>query len=179
MTLRGLAAAAGLALVVAIGSARSVAACSMLFPPSDEVLAEADLILEGEVTAVDGTRLTVDVTEVHRGDVPTGPTELGSTGEATACRIGVEPGQTIIVATDSLAELSMAGVWWVLDDGTLATLAPEPPAATADEFRATLRGLPDTAMLSPSGDLTLIGLVLLASATGLVAARARDETRKR
>ena len=179
MTPRGMAAAAGLGLVIALGGARSVSACSMIFPPTHEVLAEADLIFEGEVTAVDGARLTIEVTEVYRGDISIGSDELGSNEPASACAINVQPGQTIIVATDSLTALSMPGVWWALDDGTLGTLAPEPPAATADAFRATLRGLPDTRMAPPSGEVTIIGLILLMSAAGLAVGRSSVSTRKR
>lgn len=179
MTPRSLAAAAGLALVIALGGAGSVAACSMIFPPTDEVLAEADLIFEGEVTAVDGARLTIGVTEVYRGNMSVGSNELGSDEPASACAVNVQSGQTIIVATDSLAEPSLAGVWWVLDDGTLGTLAPEPPAATADAFRATLRGLPDTRAMRPSSDAIRIGLVLLAAALALTASRARNHGQER
>lgn len=179
MTPRGMAVAAGLALVIALGGAQSVAACSMIFPPTHEVLVEADLIFEGEVSAVDGARLTIEVTEVYRGDISIGSNALGSNGAGSACVLNVQPGQTIIVATDSLAEPSLAGVWWVLDDGTLGTLAPEPPAATADAFRAALRGLPDTRAMRPSSDAIPIGLVLLAAALGLTASRARNHGQER
>jgi len=179
MTPKTLAAAAALAPVIALGGAGSVAACSMVFPPTGEVLAEADLIFEGEVTAVDAAQLTIDVTEVYRGNMSIGSNELGSDEPASACALIVQPGQAIIVATDSLAQPSLAGVWWVLDDGTLGTLAPEPPAATADEFRATLRGLPDTRAVRPTSGATAIGLVLLAVALGLTAARARNLSQER
>lgn len=171
MTLGRLAAAVGLALMAALGSAGPASACSMVFPPIDEVLAEADLIFEGEVTAVDGGRLTLDVTEVYRGDVSRGTVDLGSS-EATACAVRAEPGQTIIVATDALDKLSLAGVWWVLDDGTLGTLAPEPPTTTADDFRRLLGGLPDTAMLVNTTPTSTVGFVILLTAAGLAAVSA-------
>ena len=173
MTLGRLAAAMGLVLIAALGSAGPVAACSMVFPPIDEVLAEADLIFEGEVTAVEGSRLKLGVTEVYRGEVSTGSVDLGSSEALTACAVSAEPGQTIIVATDALDELSLSGVWWVLDDGTLGTLAPEPPTTTADDFRRLISGLPDTAMPAKTTSATTVGLVLLVTAAGLAAVFAR------
>lgn len=168
MTFGRLAAAAGLALMAALGSAGPAAACSMVFAPIDEVLAEAYLIFEGEVTSADGGRLTLDVTEVYRGDVSTGTVDLGS-DEATACAVSAEPGQTIIVAMNALNELSLAGVWWVLDDGSLGTLAPEPPTTTADEFRRLLSGLPDTALPADTTPAGTVGFVLLVTAAGMAA----------
>ncbi len=174
MTLGRLAAAMGLVLVAALGSAAPAAACSRIFPPIDEVLAEADLIFEGEVTAVEGGRLTLDVTEVYRGDVSTGSVDLGSSEPTTStCAVSAESGQTIIVATDALDELSSAGVWWVLDDGTLGTLAPEPPTTTADDFRRLISGLPDTAMAGETAWATTVGFFVLVTATGLAAVFAR------
>ncbi|MEO6349291.1 MAG: hypothetical protein ABIP53_01445 [Candidatus Limnocylindrales bacterium] len=66
--------------------------------------------------------------------------------------------------------LFSSAVWHLLPDGTVGTIAPEPPAATHDELFTYLRLLPDTSIAAarpPALPLRALGVILLAAGLGL------------
>ncbi len=88
------------------------------------------------------------------------------------CSHQLEVGERVVVALRDASDLGLfsSAVWHLLPDGTVGTIAAEPPAATHDELIAYLRLLPDTSIAAarPSAlPLRALGVILVAAGLGL------------
>lgn len=154
--------------LVVPGTAR---ACSGPVPTFDEAVIAARLILAGEVVASphDGA-YELEVTEVFRGQVEEriliGPAQPDPA--SVLCSQRMEVGDRVVVALRDQGNLGLftSGIWYLLPDGTVGTIAAEPPAATHEDLFARLRLLPDTAMVD---ERTLDFPLVLAGASVLTA----------
>ena len=153
-------------------------ACSGPVPTFDEATAAASLIVAGEIVASPHDwAYELKVEEVFRGDVDAtvliGPPEPSAT--ALICSHQAEIGDRLVVALRDRTDLGLfsSAVWVLLPDGTVATTAPEPPAATHEELFARLRLLPDTGMLEETNrNLPLaLGAALALAAAGTLSLR--------
>lgn len=163
-------AATAVAVVGAVASLtpQPALACSGPVPTREEAVDAATLILAGRVVSKPGEwAYELEVEEVFRG--PHSDTVVvGNPAPATApiCSHQLEVGDRVVVALRDSTNLGLfsSAVWSLLPDGTVGTMAPEPPAATHDELFAYLRLLPDTSMpteQSRSSLLRTLGVVLL------------------
>lgn len=146
----------------------SALACSGPVPTREEAVDAATLILAGSVASKPGEwAYELEVEEVFRG--PQSDTVvIGDLAPATAliCSHQLEVGDRVVVALRDPTNIGLfsSAVWLLLPDGTVGTIAPEPPAATHDELFTYLRLLPDTSMpteQSGSSLLRTLGVVLL------------------
>lgn len=170
------------AVAVSTGSAllapQAAFACSGPALTLDEATTTATLILAGRVSSNPHEwAYELEVEEVFRG--PRSDTVLiGPIEPATPpiCSHQLEVGERVVVALRDPSDLGLfsSAVWYLLPDGSVGTVAPEPPAATHDELFASLRLLPDTAIASvpqPAIPLRPVGVILLAAGVALGIAR--------
>jgi len=159
---------------VAFVTPQSALACSGPVPTLEEAVDAASLILSGRVVSKPGEwAYELEVEEVFRG--PQSDTlVIGNLAPPTVptCSHQLEVGDRVVVALREPTNLGLlsSAVWLLLPDGTVGTLAPEPPAATHEELFAYLRLLPDTSMLAESvavPPLGALGVVLLVTSVAL------------
>lgn len=163
------------AVAVFVGGAvvapQSAFACSGPALTLEEATTTATLILAGRVSSSPHEwAYELEVEEVFRGPssdtVLIGPVEPVEPVEAPICSHQLEVGDRVVVALRDPSDLGLfsSAVWYLLPDGSVGTIAPEPPAATHDELLAYLRLLPDTAIApvpQPGAPLRAVGIVLL------------------
>jgi hypothetical protein len=141
-------------------------------------------ILTGSVVSRPGDwAYELEVEEVFRGP-QTDRVVIGHLAPATSpiCSHQLDVGDRVIVALRDRTNLGLfsSAVWLLLPDGTIGTIAPEPPAATHDELFAYLRQLPDTSMGTDQGRGLLpgtLGVALVTAAIGLGVFRRSGMTR--
>ncbi len=145
-------AAAALAVLAAVAfvTPPSALACSGPVPTREEAVDAATLIMAGRVVSKPGQwAYGFEVEETFRGP-QTEAIVIGALAPATPplCSHQLEIGDRAVVALRDPTNLGLfsSAVWYLLPDGTVGTMAPEPPAATHDELFAYLRLLPDTSM---------------------------------
>lgn len=169
---------------VALVTPQSAMACSGPVPTLEEAVDAATLILAGRVVSKPGEwAYELEVEEVFRGpQIDT--VVIGDLAPATApiCSHQLEVGDRVVVALREPTNLGLfsSAVWLLLPDGTVGTIASEPPAATHEELFAHLRLLPDTSMTTEwsSGSLLgTLGVVLVGMSLMFGASRSawRDE----
>lgn len=153
---------------VAFVTPQSALACSGPVPTLDEAVDAASLILSGRVVSKPGEwAYELEVEEVFRG--PQSDTlVIGDLAPTTVptCSHQLDVGDRVVVALREPTNLGLfsSAVWLLLPDGTVGTLAPEPPAATHEELFAYFRLLPDTSMTTEQSSgsfLGALGAVLL------------------
>lgn len=146
---------------VAFVTPQSALACSGPVPTLAEAVDAATLIVAGGVVSKPGEwAYELEVEEVFRG--PQSDTVvIGDLAPATAliCSHQLEVGDRVVVALREPTNLGLfsSAVWLLLPDGTVGTIAPEPPAATHEELFAYLRLLPDTSMPTEQSSGSLLG----------------------
>lgn len=169
---------------VAFVAPQSALACSGPVPTREEAVNAATLILTGSVVSRPGDwAYQLEVEEAFRG--PQSETVvIGDLAPATApiCSHQLEVGDRVVVALRDPTNLGLfsSAVWLLLPDGTIGTIAPEPPAATHDELFAYLRQLPDTSMGTDQGRGLLpgtLGVALVTAGIGLGVFRRSGMTR--
>ena len=173
-------AAAALAALgaVALVLPQSALACSGPMPTREEAVEAATVILAGRVESRPAEwAYQLEVEEVFRG--PQRDTiVIGDVAPATTpiCSHQLEVGDRVVIALRDPTDLGLfsSAVWYLLADGTVGTMAPEPPAATHDELFAYLRLIPDTSMStrhSLASLLEVLGVLLLGSSLGFAVVR--------
>lgn len=167
----------GAALAAFTGSAllapQAALACSGPVLTLEEATTTATLILAGRVTSSPHVwAYELEVEEVFRG--PSGDTVLIGAARpvepaaAPICSHQLKVGDRVVIALPDPSDLGLfsSAVWHLLPDGSVGTIAPEPPAATHDELFALLRLLPDTAIApvpQPALWLGPVGVIPLAA----------------
>lgn len=146
---------------VAFVTPQSALACSGPVPTLEEAVDAATVILAGSVVSKPGDwAYELEVEEVFRGS-QSDTVVIGDLAPATApiCSHQLEVGDRVVVALREPTNLGLfsSAVWLLLPDGTVGTIAPEPPAATHEELFAYLRLLPDTSMTTERSSGSLLG----------------------
>lgn len=136
-------------------------ACSGPMPTREEAVAAATIILAGRVVSQPSEwTYELDVEEVFRGP-QADSIVIGDPAPSTApiCSHQLKIGDRVVVALQDPTDIGLfsSAVWYLLPDGTVGTLAPEPPAATHGELFGYLRLLPDTSMPAEQGSVALLG----------------------
>jgi hypothetical protein len=153
---------------VAFVTPQSALACSGPVPTREEAVDAATLIMAGRVVSKPGEwAYGLEVEETFRGP-QADSIVIGALAPATSslCSHQLEVGDRVVVALRDPTNLGLfsSAVWYLLPDGTVGTIAPEPPAATHDELFAYLRFLPDTSTSAEQSRgllLRTLGVVLL------------------
>lgn len=164
----------------ALVSPQPALACSGPVPTRDEAVDAANLILAGQVVSKPGEwAYELAVEEVFRGP-KSDSVVIGDPAPSSSplCSHQLAVGDRVVVALRDATNLGLfsSAVWLLLPDGTVGTIAPEPPAATHDELFTYLRLLPDTSMptgLSPGSLLEALGAVLLGASILISVVRRR------
>lgn len=161
----------------ALVAPQSALACSGPTLTLEEATTTATLILAGRVSSSPHEwAYELEVEEVFRGpssdSVLIGPAEPLEPAAAPICSHQLKVGDRVVVAVRDPSDLGLfsSAVWYLLPDGSVGTIAPEPPAATHDELFALLRLLPDTAigpLPHPALPLGSVGVFLLAAGVAL------------
>lgn len=169
------------ALAVLLGGVlvapQSALACSGPVLAFEEATTTATLIVAGRISSSPHEwAYELDVEEVFRGPssdtVLIGPAQPVEPVEAPICSHQLKVGDRVVIALRDPSDLGLfsSAVWYLLPDGSVGTVAPEPPAATHDELFALLRLLPDTGIApvpQPALPLGSVGVILLAAGVGL------------
>lgn len=177
------------ALAVLAGSAllapQTAFACSGPALTLEEATTAATLILAGSVSSSPHEwAYELEVEVVFRGPasdaVLIGPAEPVEPAMAPICSHQLKVGDRVVVALPVPSDLGLfsSAVWYLLPDGTVGTIAPEPPAATHDELFALLRLLPDTAITpvrTPALPLGSVGAILFAAGVALGIRKVQSE----
>lgn len=100
---------------------------------------------------------------------------------APICGYQLAIGDRVVVALRDVTDIGLlsSAIWYLLPDGTVGTLAPEPPAATQAELFDYLRLLPDTSVpTEPAArsPLATLGAAFLAASGFAIARRLRRGT---
>ncbi|HEU5325661.1 MAG TPA: hypothetical protein VFV59_07245 [Candidatus Limnocylindria bacterium] len=148
-------------------------ACSGPMPTREEAVAAATIILAGRVVSQPSEwTYELDVERVFRGPQAESIV-IGDPAPSTApiCSHQLKIGDRVVVALQDPTDIGLfsSAVWYLLPDGTVGTLAPEPPAATHDELFGYLRLLPDTSMPAEQGSGSLLGTLGAISLSASVA----------
>ena len=148
-------------------------ACSGPMPTREEAVAAATIILAGRVVSQPSEwTYELDVERVFRGPQAESIV-IGDPAPSTApiCSHQLKIGDRVVVALKDPTDIGLfsSAVWYLLPDGTVGTLAPEPPAATHDELFGYLRLLPDTSMPAEQGSGSLLGTLGAISLSASVA----------
>lgn len=168
-----IAAALGVLAASALLAPPPAFACSGPVITLEEATSAAKLILAGRIVSQPHEwAYELEVEEVCRGP-DTDRMIVGPAAPATPPIYShhFEIGERAVIALRDPRDLGLfsLAVWYLLPDGSVGTIASEPPAATHDELFAYLRSLPDTAIAPvprATPPLGPIGIIVLAA--GLV-----------
>jgi hypothetical protein len=177
MDMRRFAIALVVATVTPVLVAAPVTACSLggSWPGIEAAVADADVVFEGTVISAGGGSASIAVTHVFAGGVSE---QINvATAPPSTCAVTIQAGEAIIAAVFD-GYLRPTAVWWVLEDGSIGTLAPKPPVASADELRSVLSVLPDTATAAPM-PVDRVGMALFTLAMLIGVSRTLSVTRAR
>ena len=162
------------AVAAFIGSAlfapQSAFACSGPVLTLDEATTRATWIFAGRISSKPHEwAYELAVEEVFRGPI-LDAVRIGPVAPSTPpiCSHQLKVGDRVVIALRDPDDLGLfsSAVWYLLPDGSVGTIAAEPPAATHNELFAYLRRLPDTAIApvpQPSPSLRVLGIALLAA----------------
>ena len=173
-----------LASVALAATSSRALACSGPPLTFEEVVAESELIVEGDVEEVllDGLAYRLAVDEIFKGRSAGATVRIGPASDpgGRGCEIGLSEGDHVIVGvvdvTGGLNSLATA-VWFIAPDGSLSSpgslweVAPD-----VTELRDMLReALPDTAQPVPRGGYAplygLLGFMTLAILASIIRSR--------
>ncbi len=163
---------------VAFVAPQSALACSGPVPSREEAVDAATLILTGSVVSRPGDwAYELEVEEVFRGpQIDTIVIGDDAPDTAPICSHQLEVGDRVVVALRDPMNLGLfsSAIWHLLADGTIGTIAPDPPAATHDELFTYLRKLPNTSMAANQSRgllMAALGVALVAASIGLGVSR--------